>query len=223
MRLKMLKKNLLIVLTISIFIGCSATKEPRNLYYAKQEVRSYIDDTTRYLKDIRKVIEEAKKYVEKNFDPSKNNVAIFDIDETSLDNFEYIKHFDFGFSMETWEMWVDSAKAKAIEPVLELYKFLKQKGIKVFFITGRYESKNIKNPDPTIKNLIEVGYKDFDGIFFKPRTPKMKTSEFKASIRKKLVEQGYYIFINIGDQFSDFEGEYTGKTFKLPNPAYLSF
>jgi len=51
----------------------------------------------------------------------------------------------------------------------------------------------------------------------------MKTSEFKASIRKKLVEQGYYIFINIGDQFSDFEGEYTGKTFKLPNPAYLSF
>jgi acid phosphatase len=223
MRLKMLKKNLLIVLTISIFIGCSATKEPRNLYYAKQEVRSYIDDTTRYLKDIRKVVEEAKKYVEKNFDPSKNNVAIFDIDETSLDNFEYIKHFDFGFSMETWEMWVDSAKAKAIEPVLELYKFLKQKGIKVFFITGRYESKNIKNPDPTIKNLIEVGYKDFDGIFFKPRTPKMKTSEFKASIRKKLVEQGYYIFINIGDQFSDFEGEYTGKTFKLPNPAYLSF
>jgi len=219
----MLKKNLLIVLTISIFIGCSATKEPRNLYYAKQEVRSYIDDTTRYLKDIRKVVEEAKKYVEKNFDPSKNNVAIFDIDETSLDNFEYIKHFDFGFSMETWEMWVDSAKAKAIEPVLELYKFLKQKGIKVFFITGRYESKNIKNPDPTIKNLIEVGYKDFDGIFFKPRTPKMKTSEFKASIRKKLVEQGYYIFINIGDQFSDFEGEYTGKTFKLPNPAYLSF
>jgi acid phosphatase len=223
MRLKMLKKNLLIVLTISIFIGCSATKEPRNLYYAKQEVRSYIDDTTRYLKDIRKVVEEAKKYVEKNFDPTKNNVAIFDIDETSLDNFEYIKHFDFGFSMETWEMWVDSAKAKAIEPVLELYKFLKQKGIKVFFITGRYESKNIKNPDPTIKNLIEVGYKDFDGIFFKPRTPKMKTSEFKASIRKKLVEQGYYIFINIGDQFSDFEGEYTGKTFKLPNPAYLSF
>jgi acid phosphatase len=223
MRLKMLKKNLLIVLTISIFIGCSATKEPRNLYYAKQEVRSYIDDTTRYLKDIRKVVEEAKKYVEKNFDPSKNNVAIFDIDETSLDNFEYIKHFDCGFSMETWEMWVDSAKAKAIEPVLELYKFLKQKGIKVFFITGRYESKNIKNPDPTIKNLIEVGYKDFDGIFFKPKTPKMKTSEFKASIRKKLVEQGYYIFINIGDQFSDFEGEYTGKTFKLPNPAYLSF
>jgi len=219
----MLKKNLLIVLTIYIFIGCSATKEPRNLYYAKQEVRSYIDDTTRYLKDIRKVVEEAKKYVEKNFDPTKNNIAIFDIDETSLDNFEYIKHFDFGFSMETWEMWVDSAKAKAIEPVLELYKFLKQKGIKVFFITGRYESKNIKNPDPTIKNLIEVGYKDFDGIFFKPRTPKMKTSEFKASIRKKLVEQGYYIFINIGDQFSDFEGEYTGKTFKLPNPAYLSF
>lgn len=219
----MLKKNILIVLIISIFIGCSSSKEPRNLYYAKLEVRTYIDDTTRYLRDIRKVVEDAKKYVEKNLDPSKNNVAIFDIDETALNNFEYIKNYDFGFSMETWEAWVDLAKAPAIEPVLELYKFVKQKGIKVFFITGRYESKSIKNPDPTVKNLIEVGYKDFDGIFFKPRTPKMKTSEFKSSVRKKLTEQGYYIFINIGDQYSDFEGEYSGKTFKLPNPAYLTF
>lgn len=223
MRSKMLKKYFIIFLTFSVLIGCSSSKEPRNLYYAKQEVRAYIDDTTRYLRDIRKVVEEAKKYVEKNFDPTKNNAAIFDIDETSLNNFEYIKHYDFGFTMESWEDWIDSAKATAIEPVLELYKFIKQKGIKVFFITGRYESKKIKNPDPTVKNLIDVGFKDFDGIFFKPRTPKMKTSEFKSSIRKKLVEQGYYIFINIGDQFSDFEGEYPGKTFKLPNPAYLTF
>lgn len=223
MRLVMIIRVLLITLTVSIFISCSSTKEPRNLHYAKQEVRAYIEDSTRYLKDIRRVVEEAKKYVERNFDPSKNNIAIFDIDETSLNNFEYIKHYDFGFSMESWEEWVDSAKATAIQPVLELYWFIKQKGIKVFFITGRYESKNIKNPDPTVKNLIEVGYKNFDGIFFKPRNPKMKTSEFKSSVRKQLVEQGYYIFLNIGDQYSDFEGGHTGKTFKLPNPAYMTF
>lgn len=219
----MLKNNIFVVIFISVFIGCSSTKEPRNLYYAKEEVRAYIEDSTRYLRDIRKVVEEAKKYVEKNFDPAKNNAAIFDIDETSLNNFEYIKYHDFGFTMESWEAWIDSAKATAIEPVLDLYNFLKQKGIKVFFITGRYESKNIKDPDPTVKNLINAGYKNFDGIFFKPRTPKMKTSEFKSSIRKKLVEQGYFIFINIGDQYSDFEGEFPGRTFKLPNPAYLTF
>ncbi len=219
----MRSKIIVLLLTALFLIGCSTTKEPRNLYYSKLEVKQYFEDSTRYWKDVRNVVEEAKKYVEKNFDPSKNNAAIFDIDETSLFNFEYLKTYDFGFTMESWEIWIDSAKATAIEPVLELYKLLKQKGVKVFFITGRYESKNIKDPDPTVKNLLKVGFKDFDGIFFKPRTPKMKTSEFKSSVRKKLVEQGYFIFINIGDQYSDFQGEYPGKTFKLPNPAYMTF
>lgn len=216
-------KFIVILLSSLILVSCSASKEPRNLYYAKLEVRQYFDDSTRYWNDVKKVVQEAKKYVEKNLDTTKNNAAVFDIDETTLNNLEYIKGHDFGFTMESWEEWVDSAKATAIEPVLDLYRFLKQKGIKVFFITGRYESKNIKNPDPTIRNLINVGYKDFDGIFFKPRTPKMKTSEFKSLIRKKLTEEGYYIFINVGDQYSDFVGEYPGKTFKLPNPAYITF
>lgn len=218
-----MSKRLILLFVITIFIGCSTIQEPRNLYYSKKEVREYFDDTTKYLRDVKRVIEEAKKYVDKNFDPAKNNVAIFDIDETSLDNLEYIKSHDFGYTQESWEAWVDSAKAKPIQPILEFYRFIKSKGIKVFFITGRYESKNIKNPDPTVKNLIEAGYTDFDGIFFKPRTPKMKTSEFKSMIRKQLVEKGYFIFINIGDQYSDFEGDYPGKTFKLPNPAYVTF
>lgn len=218
-----MNKKIIVLIAVIIFTGCSATHEPLNLYYSKKAVREYFDDTTKYLRDVWRVVEEAKKYVDKNFDSIKNNVAIFDIDETSLDNLEYIKAHDFGYTQESWEAWVDSAKAKPIHPILEFYKFVKSKGIKVFFITGRYESKNIKNPDPTIKNLIEAGYTDFDGIFFKPRSPKMKTSEFKSMIRKQLVEKGYFIFINIGDQYSDFEGEYTGKTFKLPNPAYLTF
>lgn len=218
-----MKKYFLIIVSLVILGGCSTTKEPRNLYYAKQEVRAYFEDTTRYLRDVRMVVENAKKYVESNFDPTKNKVAILDIDETSLLNYKYFLKYDFGYSPDTWDEWVDAAEAKANEPVLELYKYLKQKGIKVYFVTGRHESKNIKDPDPTVKNLIEVGYTNFDGIFFKPRTPKMKTAEFKSSIRKKLTEQGYFIFINVGDQYSDFEGNYPGKTFKLPNPAYMTF
>ncbi|MCX8056583.1 MAG: HAD family acid phosphatase [Ignavibacteria bacterium] len=219
----MKSKITIIFLSLAFLIGCSTSKEPRNLYYAKLEVRQYFEDTTRYLKDVRKVVEEAKQYVEKNLDTSKNNAAIFDVDETSLFNYEYLRTFDFGFTLESWEAWIDSAKAPPIQPVLDLYKFLKSKGIKIFFITGRHESKSKKDIDPTVKNLISVGFVDFDGIFFKPRSPKMKTSEFKSTIRKQLAQQGYFIFINIGDQYSDFEGEYSGKTFKLPNPAYMTF
>jgi len=220
----MKRKLSVLIISILLFTGCSTTKEPINLYYAKKEIKEYFEDSTRYWKEVWRICNEAKKYAEKNLDKSKNNIAIFDIDETSLNNLEYMKEFDFGYTQESWEAWVDSAKATAIQPVLELYLFLKEKGMKIFFITGRHESKYIKDPDPTIKNLNNVGFKNIDGVFFKPRTPKMKTSEFKSQIRKKLVEgNGYHILLNIGDQESDFWGEYPGKVFKLPNPAYMTF
>lgn len=220
-----MKRKIFIVILFSvIFFGCSTSKEPQNLYYAKLEVIKYFEDSSKYWKDVKNICEAAKKYVEKNFDSTKKNAAIFDIDETSLFNYEYFRIHDFGYSPKSWEDWIDSAKATAITPVLELYKYLKSKGIKVFFITGRHESKNpINNLDPTVKNLIDVGYSGFDGIFFKPRAPKMKTAQFKLDIRKKLVEEGYFILINIGDQYSDFEGGFSGKIFKLPNPAYITF
>lgn len=220
-----MKRDIFFIIFLSIvIIGCSTSREPQNLYYAKLEIIKYFEDSSKYWKDVKKICEAAKKYVEKNFDPTKQNVAIFDIDETSLFNYEYFRMHDFGYSATSWEDWIDSAKAIAIPPVLELYKYLKSKGIKVFFITGRHESKKlINNLDPTVKNLLDMGYGGFDGIFFKPRVPKMKTAEFKLEIRKKLVEQGYFILINIGDQNSDFEGGFSGKIFKLPNPAYMTF
>lgn len=45
---------------------------------------------------------------------------------------------------------------------------------------------------------------------------------YKSEIRKQLVEQGYRIWGNVGDQWSDLQGEYVGnRTFKLPNPMYF--
>ena len=39
--------------------------------------------------------------------------------------------------------------------------------------------------------------------------------------RKKLVDQGYTIIVNIGDQMSDLDGGFAERTFKLPNPFYF--
>ncbi|KAL0347596.1 UNVERIFIED_CONTAM: Acid phosphatase 1 [Sesamum calycinum] len=45
---------------------------------------------------------------------------------------------------------------------------------------------------------------------------------YKSEIRKQLVEEGYRIWGNVGDQWSDVQGEYAGnRTFKLPNPMYF--
>lgn len=49
-----------------------------------------------------------------------------------------------------------------------------------------------------------------------------KAVTFKSEIRKQLVEEGYRIWGNVGDQWSDLQGEFTGnRTFKLPNPMYF--
>jgi hypothetical protein len=45
--------------------------------------------------------------------------------------------------------------------------------------------------------------------------------EFKSGERKKLVDAGYVIVGNIGDQWTDLLGEPEGdRTFKLPDPMY---
>ena len=45
---------------------------------------------------------------------------------------------------------------------------------------------------------------------------------FKSEMRKQLIEQGYRIWGNVGDQWSDLQGNFTGdRTFKLPNPMYF--
>lgn len=47
-------------------------------------------------------------------------------------------------------------------------------------------------------------------------------SVFKPSCRGELIDKGYRIYGNFGDQFSDLDGEYGAPhSFKLPNPSYL--
>lgn len=45
---------------------------------------------------------------------------------------------------------------------------------------------------------------------------------YKSEIRKQLLGEGYRIWGNVGDQWSDLEGDTIGnRTFKLPNPMYF--
>ncbi len=46
------------------------------------------------------------------------------------------------------------------------------------------------------------------------------TIHYKSATRAYIESQGYDIVANFGDQFSDLEGGYADKTFKMPNPNY---
>jgi hypothetical protein len=46
------------------------------------------------------------------------------------------------------------------------------------------------------------------------------TIPYKSGTRAYIESQGYEIVADIGDQFSDLEGGFADKTFKMPNPNY---
>ena len=47
------------------------------------------------------------------------------------------------------------------------------------------------------------------------------TIQYKSGVRAHIESLGYEIVGNFGDQFSDLEGGFADKTFKLPNPNYF--
>jgi len=88
---------------------------------------------------------------------------------------------------------------------------------------------------------IDIGHGGFaDGLFTKPPvgsypayldTPEFcgpfidagvscPTVRYKSGTRAYIESQGYDIVADIGDQFSDLEGNYADKVFKMPNPNY---
>ncbi|XP_039809242.1 vegetative storage protein 2-like isoform X2 [Panicum virgatum] len=48
------------------------------------------------------------------------------------------------------------------------------------------------------------------------------SSVFKSAMRKQLVDEGYRIRGNVGDQWTDLQGDCAGdRVFKIPNPMYF--
>ena len=181
-----------------------------------------------YEKDLSAVIIRAREYLQRHLKSGRKQAIVLDIDETSLSNWEEIKDDDFGYKPRKWNDWIESAKAPAIAPTLELFNFAKQHGIAVFFITGRRESSR----EATERNLKTAGYAGWQGLILRPQsdTPCAEYADakersevvcYKATARKRISVDGYRIVINLGDQMSDLRGGHAERAFKLPNPFYF--
>lgn len=197
----------------------ATTSEPRNLYLLKQEVKTYID-SGRYDAELAAVAAEAKQWIETRPERAAEKAAVvFDLDETLLCNLPHMRVTDFGYLPKLWDDWVNEGRAPVIAPVREVYHAARARGFAVIFITGR----NTGNQAGTEKNLRELGLGGYTRIFYKPTGSTSTTEAFKTATRQALVEQeGYTIIANIGDQVSDLVGGYSERTFKLPNPFYIS-
>lgn len=198
------------------FYSCSSSNI-ENLSVTKEKIRNYYE-SGQYEKEVSAILNEAMNKINKlNISKDPKNVVIFDIDETALDNYPHLTEVDYGYIKSLWDEWLMSGKSKSISKVKEFYDYLISKNIKVIFITGR----NNEFYEITYKNLKDVGYSLFDTLITRNDFYKHKKAiEYKSKMRKELVNNGYHIIANIGDQWSDLEGGNSGIKIKLPNYLY---
>ena len=151
--------------------------------------------------------------------PGEKLAMVLDIDETSLTNYCEEKREDFGYIASMFNAWAVSPEASMPIPgTLRLFDHAREAGVAVFFITGRPGEQR----EATARNLQAAGYKNWSGLRLRVGDEKrMSTVEYKSTERRKIVEAGYRIVMNVGDQWSDLNGEPRGEvSVKLPNPFY---
>ena len=212
---------LLIVLAVLPMPGCATRlREPANLGLHKQELVRYVK-SGQYEQDLAIVAEKADTWIEERVQRRKANerlAVVFDLDETLFFNWPQISSNDFGYVPQEWDKWVGAAAAPVIKPVYEVYLTALRHDVEVFFITGRPEYQRAD----TEENLRRIGCTGYDALILASKSGKVSAAAFKTAERARLTAEGRVIVCNIGDQLSDLAGGFSERTFKLPNPFYLT-
>jgi predicted secreted acid phosphatase len=203
-------------LLLIIFLSFSFSQELKNLEISKKRVENYYQND--YEKDLTRIISKAEKDLDKINLGSKPAI-VFDVDETALSNYAYIKSMGFGYESNLWNIYLEKADAPAIDQTKKLYEYARQKKIHIIFLTGR----DSEFYNATLKNLKAAGYNKFDTLICKSsRYNQMTAGKYKELERINLTSEGYQIIMSVGDQESDLNGQDVGDTIKLPNYMYLT-
>jgi predicted secreted acid phosphatase len=189
-----------------------------------QRAQAYVTQRSRRLRA--KARKRCRRAREQELDPEvieqrceKPRLAIvFDIDETSLSNYEELAAADFKEATLALLTSAAQADAPAIEPTKRVYETALQKGLAVFFITGRPESIP-QARERTAQNLAAAGYTEYEQLILNDTG--QETIPYKSGKRAGIEAEGYDIVANLGDQESDLAGGHADRAFKLPHPFYF--
>jgi HAD superfamily, subfamily IIIB (Acid phosphatase) len=191
--------------------------------------------TSNYAHEVEGIESQAKHYLNHEYTVlqheggSRKPAVIFDIDDTTLNTYDYEIFAQFGYTPASDALFVDNAAFPAVFGMPHLINWANHRGYTVFFITGRPEAQR----SPTVTNLADVGVKapiDMAHLYLKQTTPppylhcaaapSCTTIEYKSGTRAHIASLGYKIVADFGDQFSDLKGGHAGAQFKIPNPMY---
>nr|AFK47047.1 unknown [Lotus japonicus] len=187
----------------------------------------YVEDYLihgQYDRDLELIMEQALSYVDAiPLVADGMDGWILDVDDTCLSNIYYYKSKKYGcdpYDPLAFRAWAMKGGCTALPPVLTLFNKLIDKGFKVFLLTGRDEGTL---GQVTIDNLHNQGFTGYERLMMRTMVYKGKSAAtYKSDIRKQLEDEGYRIWGNVGDQWSDLQGNSSGnRTFKIPNPMYF--
>ncbi|WP_030021985.1 HAD family acid phosphatase [Streptomyces monomycini] len=222
-------------------------KEIPNLTQVQDKIKAYYGDTvtadgqhyasprSNYAKQVRGITDSARRYLDKvakdagKHHHGKKPAIVLDMDDTTLLTYNYELQVGFHHTEAAQDKYLASTDMEAVYGMDRLVNRAHRQGIEVFFVTGRKEAQR----EWSVRNLKNVGYGvplDRAHVYLKdkknppaylPCGAKCSTVEYKAGTRKHIESRGYNIVANFGDQYSDLNGGYGDKTFKLPNPMYF--
>lgn len=211
------------VTTIPVNTGPAASGAHRadgapiaNLTEAKDQVVVF-HESGEWERQINSIADEALLRLDDDLGTSRRPAIVLDIDDTALSTFAVQRRLGFGWVPSLWDEWVASGVAPAHPGVLALYRYALERGVAVFFVTGRREHLR----EPTVRQLRAAGYGRWVQLYLKPDDyDQDSVVPYKSGARREIEEQGFDILLNVGDQWSDLEGGHARATFKLPNPMY---
>lgn len=139
-------------------------------------------------------LEQTEEY--QNLPPA----VIVDVDETVLDTSPFqarLVNRGIGYDHILWEAWVNESTANAIPGAKEFVIFLKEKNVKIFYVTNRV----LENP--TVRNIKQVLDPQVSAEDVLCKNEKPGWGSDKAS-RRKEIAQNYRVILLVGDNYNDF-------------------
>jgi hypothetical protein len=187
-----------------------------------QQVEGIADDAQKFLK----VMGTRSHKV-----PGKKNAIVLDVDDTTLNTYNYEIYSNFVYNPTTNAAFVNAGVFPAVPGMPALVDWASHHGYKIYYLTGRPESQRAG----TVANLVSAGYpapdaahlfmrnKDASAPAYLPcdaTPPYCTTTQYKSTTRAHIEDLGNRIVANFGDQYSDLNGGHSLVVYKIPNPMY---
>jgi predicted secreted acid phosphatase len=209
-----------IIALLLALVPIAAATEPTGR--SAEQINEFYDSGA-WNRAIVKQVKKAKAYLKKRTsarNAPRKPALVLDIDETALDNYPcFVARGGIPYSGSVNAQCVTAYDAPAIKPVRSLFKRARELKVAVFFVTGRPEPLR----DGSLDNLRAAGYKGKIELFMRPVEYEEESAvPAKRASRRAITRRGFKILANVGDQQSDLKGGFSERTYKLPNPIYVT-